>query len=280
MTHRATALIRSFNSGSLPSILRADDGNHYLVKFQGNPQGSSVLARELVCSRVAHALGIPIPDFAPIVVSEEFIFANHRSFRDQPSHFIPCPGIHFGSKLVAHDLVGQTYDVMPVAMACKLRNPQALPAMTAFSFYVGNIDRIQYVFCKLPREKRYRATLIDFGFAFGGPSGSIPSTVRNSMLPPSHLIFPQYWHEMNLGWLFSKIEHLDPIWLTSLTEDIPSEWLDDPIVERFRILQALLIRRALVRSQMSEACASLRPRLRSKRIGYYGSKWMTAPPMN
>ena len=37
------------------------DGNLWVVKFRNNPQGSRVLANELIATKLAEAVGLPVP---------------------------------------------------------------------------------------------------------------------------------------------------------------------------------------------------------------------------
>ena len=41
--------------------MRADDGHFYVVKFQNNPQHLRVLANELLATRLAESVGLPVP---------------------------------------------------------------------------------------------------------------------------------------------------------------------------------------------------------------------------
>jgi hypothetical protein len=48
--------------GSLPGLMEADDLGTYVVKFRGAGQGPKALIAEIICARVAHELGLPVPD--------------------------------------------------------------------------------------------------------------------------------------------------------------------------------------------------------------------------
>ena len=57
--------LRALRGGSQSRLMRASDGNHYVVKFRDNPQGSRILANELLASRLAEQLGLPVPLTCP-----------------------------------------------------------------------------------------------------------------------------------------------------------------------------------------------------------------------
>ena len=52
--------------GSLPGLMEADDLGTYVVKFHGAGQGPKVLVAEVICSFLARALGLPVPDLVAI----------------------------------------------------------------------------------------------------------------------------------------------------------------------------------------------------------------------
>ncbi|MGQ0466452.1 MAG: HipA family kinase [Sporichthyaceae bacterium] len=52
--------------GSLPGLMEADDLGTYVVKFRGAGQGVKVLVAEVICTGIARALGLPVPDLAVV----------------------------------------------------------------------------------------------------------------------------------------------------------------------------------------------------------------------
>jgi hypothetical protein len=54
--------------GSLPGLMEADDLGTYVVKFHGAGQGRKVLVAEVICARLARALGLPVPELALVEV--------------------------------------------------------------------------------------------------------------------------------------------------------------------------------------------------------------------
>ncbi|MDT3399291.1 hypothetical protein RKE29_22005 [Streptomyces sp. B1866] len=52
--------------GSLPGIVEADDLGTYVMKFTGAGQGRKTLVAEVVCGRLAHRLGLRVPDLVRI----------------------------------------------------------------------------------------------------------------------------------------------------------------------------------------------------------------------
>ncbi|MER5780389.1 HipA family kinase [Streptomyces mobaraensis] len=54
--------------GSLPGIVEADDLGTYVVKFTGAGQGRKTLVAEVVCGRLARALGLRVPELVGVHV--------------------------------------------------------------------------------------------------------------------------------------------------------------------------------------------------------------------
>ncbi|MGQ0845678.1 MAG: HipA family kinase [Sporichthyaceae bacterium] len=52
--------------GSLPGLMEADDLGTYVVKFHGAGQGRKVLVAEVICTGLAKALGLPVPELAVV----------------------------------------------------------------------------------------------------------------------------------------------------------------------------------------------------------------------
>ena len=54
---------------SQPCLLRCEDGASYVVKFQNNPQHARVLANEMLASRLAQLVNLPVAAPAFVEVS-------------------------------------------------------------------------------------------------------------------------------------------------------------------------------------------------------------------
>jgi hypothetical protein len=58
----------------------ADDGKKYVVKFQGNPQCTRVLANDYLASRLARMIGLGVPVPVIILVDEETVLEQQITF--------------------------------------------------------------------------------------------------------------------------------------------------------------------------------------------------------
>ena len=61
---------------SQPWLVRCEDGESYVVKFQNNPQHARVLANEMLASRLAQLVGLPVAAPAFVEVSGSLLGSN------------------------------------------------------------------------------------------------------------------------------------------------------------------------------------------------------------
>ena len=73
MVITAVAHISQVRGGSQARIMLGDDGKRYVVKLQGNPQCTRVLANDYLACRMARMIGLSVPEPAVIQVDEKTI---------------------------------------------------------------------------------------------------------------------------------------------------------------------------------------------------------------
>ena len=65
--------IRRMRGGAQSHLMRCADENYYVVKFQNNPQGTRILANELLGTRLAARIGLPVPGATAVEVRPEMV---------------------------------------------------------------------------------------------------------------------------------------------------------------------------------------------------------------
>jgi hypothetical protein len=226
--------------------MQACDGNLYVVKFQCNPQGTSVLANEMLAAKLAANLGLPVPTTAvvelPPKLSEELYF-------ETPNGRQPIlPGRHLGSRLVLTSLEGRSYDSLPQSYSHLVRNPEDFIGIELFDIWTCNRDQRQFIYWKYSHEKKFRVTFIDNGHCFGGPGWSFaPLKCQKSFWTTSGN--DQAW----LRWTY----RLAALPLESTEADlIPSEWGGGG-GRLAGIYEALRIRRAILGTEITNRLKGL-----------------------
>jgi len=117
--------------GSLPGLMEADDLGTYVVKFRGAGQGPKALVAEVVCHRLATALGLPVPDL--VLVDLDPALAPGEPDEEVQDLLRASAGLNLG------------VDFLPGAF--DLDRPAGRVAgdwaarVVWFDAYVGNVDR-------------------------------------------------------------------------------------------------------------------------------------------
>ncbi len=102
--------------------MRASDGYFYIVKFQNNPQHPRILANEILATRLADQIGLPVPK-TEVVEVEPWLIAHTAELTIQlAGRSLPCqPGLQFGSRFVVNPLEGQVFDFVPEQVLARVR---------------------------------------------------------------------------------------------------------------------------------------------------------------
>ena len=130
MPTEAVQHVRRMRGGAQAQLMRARDGHFYIVKFQNNPQHLRVLANELLASRLAERVGLPVP-VAEVVEVSDWLIANTPELRmDLGSRPVPCAaGLQFGSRYVCDPGEGIIFDYLPESMMSRVKNVACFAGM-------------------------------------------------------------------------------------------------------------------------------------------------------
>src|SRR5512135_3501920 len=113
MAIEAVQHVRRMRGGAQAHLMRCSDGNFYVVKFQNNPQHLRVLANELLATRLAERVALPVPATEVVEVPEWLISHTAELTMQLASQSIRCrPGLQFGSRFVVDPLAGQVFDYL------------------------------------------------------------------------------------------------------------------------------------------------------------------------
>ena len=251
---RAVEHICRMRGGSQPHLMRCSDGNYYVVKLQGNPQGTRTLVNEFLGTRLAGRLGLPIAINHVVVVPEELIRYSEGMVFELPRGSTPCKGgLCFGSRLPVDPRQGQTTDLLSASLFSDLENIPDFCGMLVFDKWTCNTDGRQAVFFRKGKNLFHSAIMIDQGFCFNAGEWNFPDAPRRS------LYFRPAVYEQVRG-----IESFEP-WLTKLESEIgvqvlldiaktiPPEWYEFDLESLRRLLEQLDSRRGRVRELLCSA---------------------------
>jgi hypothetical protein len=239
--------LRPMRGGAQSHLMFADDGHYYVVKFQNNPQHIRVLANELLATRIAERVGLPVPIMELIEVSP-WLIENTPDLRIRvASSVTPCQhGLALGARFVLGPLEGQVYDYLPASVLDRVRNLDAFAGMLAFDKWTGNTNGRQAVFWKKSHDKKYTATFVDQGYCFNAGEWSYPDSPLRGVFPRNEVYAEVRGWESFEPWL-SRIEKLDPGILWQIAETVPPEWYGSALDQLEILIEQLVARRSRVR---------------------------------
>lgn len=221
----AVQAIRRMRGGAQSQLMLGADGALWVVKFRNNPQGERVLANELLATRIADAVGLPVPPSDVVDVSEWLVTNSPEMVLDVGrARQERCEaGLQFGSRFMGGMMPGQVVDYLPEAQMTEVRNLRDFLGMLVVDKWTGNCNGRQAVFERKARERKYRATFIDQGFCFNAGEWTFPDVPLRGVYP-RNLVYESVtgWDDFE-PWL-SRVESFKPDVLGKIAEEIPPGW--------------------------------------------------------
>lgn len=164
---------RKMRGSCQSSLVKASDGCRYVLKMLDNPEGSDALFHEALGSGLAQVLGLPVPTWRVLNVSESFIEENPQVWFESGGRLTrPTPGLHFGSAFVEALPGGETYQLVPASWHPRLVNAGDFSGMLLLDLWANHLDNRQALFVQIPRTRQLKAVFIDHGQMFG-PTSSL-----------------------------------------------------------------------------------------------------------
>jgi len=233
--------------GAQGHLMFADDGHFYVVKFQNNPQHVRVLANELLATRIAEKIGLPVPVTEVMEVSAWLIENTHELRMRTAGNSSLCQAGHaLASRFVIDPREGQIFDYLPETALERVRNREAFAGMLALDKWTCNTNGRQAVFWKKPRERFYTATFIDQGYCFNAGEWTFPDSALRGVYPRNQVYANVCGWESFEPWL-SRIENIEAQQLWSIAEVVPPEWYGSASEDLEQLVEHLLCRRCRVR---------------------------------
>jgi hypothetical protein len=252
MVIAAVAHVCQARGGSQARVMLADDGKRYVVKFQGNPQCTRVLASDYLACQMARMIGLSVPEPVVIQVDEKTIQEQQITFTLAGRAVPARSGLQFGSEIVT----GEVWDWPSGSMLGRVRNLREFAGLLAFDKWTGNADGRQVVFHKTMRERKYTASFIDFGYCFNAGEWSFADAPLRGVYGLNDVYRRiESWDDF-APWL-QRIERFPEQELRSIADEIPCEWYGERD-ELQGLLEVLLERRCMVRRLIEDFRTSSR----------------------
>jgi hypothetical protein len=219
--------IRRMRGGSQSHLMRCSDG-YYVVKFPGNPQGTRILANEILGGRLAKLLGLPVAEGRIIHVPEDLVRLTDDLVFELPREKTRCPaGLCFGSR----------YQGDPRNSSSTLNfiagnpvNKRDLLGMLVFDKWTCNTDGRQVVYCHVQEDgqfsidRTYRAVMVDQGFCFNATEWDFPDAPLRGRFYRTSVYDDVTGINCFEPWLTMIETKIDAAAIFKCAEGIPEEW--------------------------------------------------------
>lgn len=242
---RAVEHVRRMRGGSQPQLMRCSDKNYYVVKFPNNPQGAKVLFNELLGSRLAAHLGLPVAVGEIILVDQRLIDLFPEMIIEQVRGRVPCQaGECFGSRLPVDASYGNVYDFSSLR---NVKNRKGFLGMLVFDKWTCNTDRRQVVFYRQDGCTQYSAVMIDQGFCFNSTEWNFPDSPLCGRYSLPEVYDSVRGIDSFEPWLTRLESEIDEDSLAAAAEGIPQAWHEADGCAVAELLDRLNRRRSRVR---------------------------------
>lgn len=223
------------------------DGHVYVVKFQNNPQHIRVLANEFLASRLARAAGLTVPECELVEVTEWLVEHTPELEMDLGRARERCrPGLQFGSRFAGGTMPGQVVDFLPEEQMAEAKNLAEFAGVLALDKWTGNANGRQAVFTKRPRQRRYKAVFIDFGYCFHAGDWRFEDAPLRGVYYRNDVYREITGWDSFEPWL-TRMETMPEATVWEAAGEVPPEWYGGDPGEMEALVEKLLNRRSRIR---------------------------------
>lgn len=243
--------VKRMRGGSQAQLMRASDGNYYVVKFQNCPQQTRILANEFLATKIGLALGLPMPEVFLIEVTCDLVSFTPDLYIEIGQMRIPCKnGLQLAVRYAADPWQDHTVDYMPQRLFDRVVNRLDLIRVLAFDKWLSNCDSRQVVFTKKRNERLYRLTCIDQGNCFNAERWSfLDRPLLGTYRCRSVYSDVTSWDSFEPA--LSRIEGFEPAQLWECATAVPEEWYQGQTQKLTVLIEKLLERRLAIRDSIN-----------------------------
>jgi len=253
---RALEFVRRMRGASQPWLVRCEDGESYVVKFQNNPQHARVLANEMLASRLGQVVRLPVAAAAFVDVSSSLLGSNPQLTFDVGERREPIePGVQFGSRFPGIPSQTLVVDFLPDRLLRRVKDlPSVFLGAFVFDKWTCNCDGRQVIFHRPADDEgsSYSVAMIDQGFCFNDGDWNFPdSPIRG--LYPRRLVYEKVKGLESFEPFLTRIENLTTCELEECARGIPTNWCEPDPGQLARLMEVLYARRRTLRQAIINA---------------------------
>jgi len=246
--------IRRMRGGAQAHLMRCDDGACYVVKFQNNPQHVRVLANEMLGTRLAARMGLPVPRVEVVEVTGELIALTADLVMQLGVGRAPCrAGRQLGSRYPGDPARLVVHDFLPDDSLREVENLSDFAGMLVYDKWTCNTNGRQAVFFTEPGRSRRQAMMIDQGFCFNAGEWNFPDAPLRGIYLRHRVYETVTGMDSFEPWLGRVEKRMSPEVVGEIAEEIPPEWYNHELDKLGELLARLEQRRTRVRELIVQA---------------------------
>ena len=228
--------VRSLNPDSNLHLMRAGDGDMYVVKLACGSRRERLLATECLALRLAADFGLPVAAADAIRLPQEFVARTPALAETKPRG-----AEHLAIKHIGGGLRGQVIDLFPSAWDRPHTAPASTTAAAVFAAWTECITPPRAIYWREPDHRYLPHVFIGFGACFAGGSwavAALPARLQCSAAPDADTFGPEaFWWE-------AALTRISASSIRRYISELPGPWLADIPSEEILRLPGRLMSRA------------------------------------
>jgi hypothetical protein len=213
--------IRKLCGGSQSFLAEASDGFTYVVKFANNPQGPNIPFNESMGSELYRACRLPVPNWKPLFVTNEFLERNPACWLAMPTgRLVPNQGWCFAARFLGSD-GKRLLEVLPGAYFRRVRNVWNFWLAWIVDICGDHADHRQALFEERP-DRQLNPFFIDHGHLLGGPNGDLRRGLRACRYLDARIY--RDLSSRNISTILKRLRDLDVDLVWQRAMELPDEW--------------------------------------------------------
>lgn len=219
-------MIRPMRGRSRAQLVQAGDGNYYVVKSPGNPQGTESLINDMIAMTIFKSLSIGCPRVTTVEVDAPM----SGVYESVPLYL--AAGVHFGSAVAVDPIEQSIYDFLPAPVLARVWNLDSFTGALIADRWMANIDTPQAVFHFTQTSGRDSAGIptrilvalhIDRGEILGKKWRFKEAPTAGVYIDHGVYVRVRSWADI-APWI-GQIEKIGPAAISKAIKAIPEAWL-------------------------------------------------------
>jgi len=179
----AVRFIRKLHDSSRSVLVEASNGLEYVVKWLLNPKSATAIHTEALGASIYEEFGLPVPSWAPIEVSNDFVDANPSMwFELQGGTAKPRSGFHFASRSLDVDTC-RVFETVPESWHSRIQNRSDFWGALAIDVWLDSCHSRHALFVEDDQASKLTAFFISHGHIQAGLNGQQRKSFRPYLYP-------------------------------------------------------------------------------------------------